>query len=97
MKNRFRHLVTSTILLLLTLATTAQDTARFRQDKSPGGRADSANQQSDTSRPRRGGMSSLFADSAKLTSSDYQLQIEKPMSSLIILRTKANWAWLCST
>lgn len=76
MKNRWRHLVAGYILLLFTLAATAQDSARFRQDRFPG-RTDSARQQSDTSRPRRGGMSSLFADSAKLTSSDYQLQIEK--------------------
>src|SRR5687768_9833217 len=76
MKNRWRHLVAGYILLLLSLATAAQDSARFRQDRFPG-RSDSARQQSDTNRPRRGGMSSLFADSAKLTSSDYQLQIEK--------------------
>ncbi|AXY76731.1 mechanosensitive ion channel protein [Paraflavitalea soli] len=76
MKNRWRHLVAGYILLLCSLATAAQDSARFRQGRFPG-RSDSARQQSDSSRPRRGGMSSLFADSAKLTSSDYQLQIEK--------------------
>ena len=76
MKNRWRHLVAGYILLLCSLATTAQDSARFRQERFPRG-SDSARQQSDSSRPRRGGMSSLFADSAKLTSSDYQLQIEK--------------------
>jgi small-conductance mechanosensitive channel len=76
MKNRLRHLLAGSILLLFTLAGQAQDTARFRQDK-PSGRPDSTRQAGDTSRPRRGGWSSLFADSAKLTSSDYQLQIEK--------------------
>ncbi|WP_276479464.1 mechanosensitive ion channel family protein [Paraflavitalea pollutisoli] len=76
MKNRFRHLVAGVILLVLTLTTHAQDSARFRQEK-PSGHADSTRNPSDTSRPRRGGMGALFADSAKLTSSDYQLQIEK--------------------
>lgn len=76
MKNHWRHQVTGYILFLLALATTAQDSTRFRQDPFPR-RNDSTRQASDTSRPRRGGMSSLFADSAKLTSSDYQLQIEK--------------------
>lgn len=77
MKNRWRHLVAGYILLLLSLASTAQDSTRFKQDNLRG-RPDSARQTPDTVRQRRGGgMSSLFADSAKLTSSDYQLQIEK--------------------
>lgn len=76
MKNRFLTLMTGVILLLLSLTTTAQDSSRYRQDRFPG-RTDSSRQNADTSRPRRGGWSSLFADSAKPTSSDYQLQIEK--------------------
>lgn len=76
MKNRWRHQVAGIILFLLTLAATAQDTTRSRQDNFRG-RSDTARQASDTTRRRGGGMASLFADSAKLTSSDYQLQIEK--------------------
>lgn len=75
MKNRFRHLVAGVTLLLLGLTTHAQDSTRFRSER-PAGRTDSTRNPADTSRPRRG-MGTLFADSAKLTSSDYQLQIEK--------------------
>ncbi|MDF2191076.1 mechanosensitive ion channel domain-containing protein [Paraflavitalea sp. CAU 1676] len=82
MKNHLRHLVTGYILLLLAITTHAQDTTRSRQDRFFGRNdstrrfSDSTRNPNDTSR-RRGGMSSLFADSAKLTTSDYQLQIEK--------------------
>jgi potassium efflux system protein len=77
MKNRWRHQVAGYILLLLSLATTAQDSTRFKED-SPRHRPDSARQTSDTTRMRRGGgMAAIFSDSAKLTSSDYLLQIEK--------------------
>ncbi|MBO9561394.1 MAG: mechanosensitive ion channel [Niastella sp.] len=77
MKNRWRHQMAVYILFLVSLTAAAQDSANFRQD-SLGRRGDSSRRASDTSRFRRGGgMSSLFADSAKLTSSDYQLQIEK--------------------
>ena len=77
MKNRWRHQVAGYILLLLSLATTAQDSTRFKQD-SLRYRSDSSGRTPDTTRMRRGGgMASLFADSAKLTTSDYLLQIEK--------------------
>ena len=80
MKNHWRHLAIASFLLL-TLTATAQDSTRFKQDSLPRNR-DSAGNRSDTSRWRRGGMASLFADSAKLTSSDYQLQIEKTYVTL---------------
>src|SRR5687767_3954944 len=67
----------SLLLLLCTLVSTAQDTTRVKTDSMPA-RSDSSGRPADTSRWRtRSGLSALFADSAKLTSSDYQLQIEK--------------------
>lgn len=76
MKNRWRRLLAGTVLSMLCLVATAQDTIVTNQDKIPG-RADSARKVPDTGRFRRGGMSGLFSDSARLTSSDYQLQIER--------------------
>ena len=63
------------VLLLSAFFATAQDSVRFNRD-SLRNRRDTSRQATDTGRARRG-MSSLFADSATLTSSDYQLQIEK--------------------
>ena len=52
----------------------------------PRGR-DSTSRQHDSSRVRRSGMISLFADSAQLTTSDYQLAIEK---TFVILENAEN-------
>jgi potassium-dependent mechanosensitive channel len=77
MKNRCRQLAVFCIVLFVSLNVLAQDTTRIKPD-SLSTRRDTTRQQSDTTRQRRGGgLASLFADSAKLTSSDYQLQIEK--------------------
>jgi small-conductance mechanosensitive channel len=81
MKNHWRYLAAASFLLF-TLVATAQDSTRFKRDSLPRNR-DTAGNRSDTARWRRGGgMASLFADSAKLTSSDYQLQIEKTYVTL---------------
>jgi potassium efflux system protein len=84
MKN-LRHLLAVASLLFAVLAVSAQDSTRFKQDSSVRRDRDTAGNRSDTARWRRGsggGMASLFADSAKLTSSDYQLQIEKTYVTL---------------
>lgn len=76
MRNLFGHLVILMICLVLACPAWAQDTSRKQQ--LPRNLADSVQKQPDTARMRRGGMiASLFADSAKLTTSDFQLQIEK--------------------
>jgi potassium efflux system protein len=87
MKNLWRYLAAASFIVL-TLAATAQDSTRFKRDSLSRNR-DTAGNRSDTARWRRGGgngggagMASLFADSAKLTSSDYQLQIEKTYVTL---------------
>jgi potassium-dependent mechanosensitive channel len=54
----------------------------FRRGDSSYRRGDSSYRRGDSSRMRGGVMSSLFADSNTLTSSDYQLQIEKTFLSL---------------
>ncbi len=77
MKNHSCYWLIPCILLFFPIFIIAQDTTRFKQDTVSVAR-DSTRDYRDTSRPRRGGMiSSLFADSAKLTSSDYQVQIER--------------------
>lgn len=80
MKNHLRHLAAICILFICALSAIAQDSTRRHQPDSLGRfRNDSTRNSSDTGRMRRGGggMASLFADTAKLTTSDYQLQIEK--------------------
>lgn len=77
------------LLLFITLSVTAeaQDSLRFRRDR---GR-DTGGRQSDTTRQgrwRRGG--SLFSDSVVLTSSDYQLQIEKTYVVLDHIRNESD-------
>jgi small-conductance mechanosensitive channel len=80
MKNR-SSLLAILLLLLFAQYSEAQENGRQRRD-SGSRRPDSLRQSSDSSRGRRGAMSALFADSAKLTSSDYQLQIEKSYVTL---------------
>jgi potassium efflux system protein len=73
MKNYLRHFILSYLLLLPFMAAVAQDAPHKQKNLQP----DTAKQFGDKPRMRKGGgMASLFSDSAKLTSSDYQLQIE---------------------
>lgn len=89
MKYRLRQLLICSMLLMTGLAIQAQDSARRPQPGDGRQRAESDTGRrrwdGDTSRRRpgdttrrrgMGGLASLFADSAKMTSSDYQLQIE---------------------
>ncbi|WPU91441.1 mechanosensitive ion channel [Mucilaginibacter sabulilitoris] len=71
MKNHLRCLTLACLLLTLCFAAIAQD-------KTKSLKPDTAKHVYNNTRQTKkgGGMSSLFADSAKLTSSDYQLQIE---------------------
>lgn len=93
MINLSRLLFAVSLLIISINSASAQDTTRFRRDsgnffrRDSGDRVgkfrDSAGRFSDTGRFRRqGGMSSLFADSTQLSSSDYQLQIEKTYVAL---------------
>lgn len=87
MRNPFGLLVLM-IGLVFACATQAQDTSRTQRVN---GKPDSTRQQSDTSRRGRGNMlKELFADSNKLTSSDYQLQIEKTYLILDNVRNKSS-------
>src|SRR6478752_8196941 len=73
------------ILLLASFLCSAQDSLRFRRDSTF--RNDTSRR--DTIRFRRG-MNSLFADSSKLTSSDYQLRIEKTYDVLSMIRNQSD-------
>jgi potassium-dependent mechanosensitive channel len=73
------------ILLLASFLCSAQDSLRFRKDSTL--RNDTSRR--DTARFRRG-MNSLFADSSKLTSSDYQLRIEKTYDVLSMIRNQSD-------
>ena len=86
MRNPFGLLVLM-IGLVFACATQAQDTSRTQRVN---GKPDSTRQQSDTSRRGRGMLRELFADSNKLTSSDYQLQIEKTYLILENVRNKSS-------
>src|SRR5690349_10082451 len=83
MRNPIGRLVILMICLVFTCPVWAQDSTRnhrFPRNLTDSMRQlpDSMRKQSDTSRWRRGGaLRELFADSAKLTTSDFQLQIEK--------------------
>src|ERR1700742_3765144 len=87
MKDRLRQLLICSILLIAGLAVQAQDSAGFRRPAD--GRRDADSSRRDTTRRRGGGMgmASLFADSAKMTSSDYQQQIE---NTYVILNNVEN-------
>lgn len=73
------------ILLFASFLCSAQDSLRFRKDSTF--RSDTSRR--DTTRFRRG-MNSLFADSSKLTSSDYQLRIEKAYDVLSLIRNQSD-------
>lgn len=89
MKNRWPGLVIGILLLLSCIDTTAQRIPGTTRDSLIRNQ-DSGRQNRDTSRFRReGGLSSLFADSSKLTSSDYQLQIEKTYNTLTNIDNKS--------
>jgi len=77
----YRHAL-PVLLVFFCITAAAQDSVRTATDTSSLRR--------DTTRARRNGMSSLFADSAKLTSSDYQLQIEKAYVTLNKIENKSN-------
>lgn len=74
MKSLLRFAVTTILPVFCFLLSVAQDSSISKRDNDRF-RSDSSRRWSDTSRPRRN--MSLFTDSTKLTTSDYQLQIEK--------------------
>jgi potassium efflux system protein len=74
MKNPF-GLLAIMIGLVCVSPVWAQDSSRVQRNSGTIG--DSTRKQSDTARRGRGMLRELFADSAKLTPSDFQLQIEK--------------------
>jgi potassium efflux system protein len=76
MKNHQRRLILSYLLLLSCLSAIAQTATHAKKTSS---QPDSVKKTQDTVRrhsKKGGGMASLFTDSTKLSSSDYQLQIE---------------------
>lgn len=75
-------------LLLTAVSSFAQDSLRFRRD--PANRNDTS-RRNDTTRFRRNrDLGSLFADSSKLTSSDYQLRIEKTYAVLSMIKNRSD-------
>lgn len=79
MKMLFRNIICCFLLLqfgVLQAQQNIRDSTRFRKD-STRMRKDTTGFRNDSARSGRGGVAALFADTAKLTSSDYQLQIEK--------------------
>lgn len=78
MKNLYKVYLSVYFLLISLFTLHGQDSARARHgaERSRFGH-DSGYHSNDTGRLRRGGMSVLFADSTQLTTSDYQVQIEK--------------------
>lgn len=86
MRNPF-GLVVLMLGLVFACAVQAQDTSRTQRIP---GKFDSTQQRSDTSRRGRGMLRELFADSNKLTTSDYQLQIEKTYLILNNVRNKSD-------
>ncbi|OQP59533.1 hypothetical protein A3860_37085 [Niastella vici] len=88
MKSRFGHLFLLMIVLVIVCPVWGQDTSRNHQI--PPNVPDSMRNKPDTARMRRGGaLAALFADSAKLTTSDYQLEIEKTYLLLNNVRNKS--------
>ncbi|HTF29198.1 MAG TPA: hypothetical protein VK625_10160, partial [Flavitalea sp.] len=95
MKKLIRLILFVIIIILTSNHISAQDTSRKKEDSlqrkaddrlgnrdTLNRRRDSSFRRSDTGRIRGGGMASLFSDSNALTTSDYQLQIEKTFLSL---------------
>lgn len=77
------------VALLFSISSFAQDSLRFRPDSL--NRKRDSTHKNDTTRFRRGqGMSALFADSSKLTTSDYQLRIENAYAVLSMIRNKSD-------
>ncbi|MFT3704080.1 MAG: mechanosensitive ion channel [Agriterribacter sp.] len=76
MKSLAQILATCITLFFFNVAT-AQDSTNFRRDSTRWRNDTTRHWGNDTARFRRGGMMSIFSDSNKLTTSDYQLQIEK--------------------
>lgn len=88
MKRHVGHLFILMIGLVVMCPVWAQDTSRKHQ--LPPNAPDTGQKQSDTAGRRRGGrLAALFADSAKLTTSDYQLEIEKTYLLLNNVRNKS--------
>lgn len=86
MKNPFGLLVIMIGLVFACPARAQQDTSRTQRIP---GKPDTTQQRSDTSRRGRAMLRELFADSNKLTTSDYQLQIEKTYLILNNVRNKS--------
>lgn len=88
MKNLQRYLALVCLLWLPYFVAVAQNTKPLQPKKI---KPDSAKRTPDTSRngKTKGRMSSLFADSAKLTSSDYQLRIENAYMVLNNIENKS--------
>ena len=85
MKSRLMVLTYGLVLLLSTLSLNAQS-----QTDSSATKRDTSSTNRDTSRNRRArALALLFADTAKLTSSDYQLQIEKTFVTLTNVANKS--------
>src|SRR6218665_1913962 len=75
-------------LILISVSSFAQDSLRFRRDSID---HSDTSRRNDTTRFRRNReLGSLFADSSKLTSSDYQLRIEKTYAVLSMIRNRSD-------
>lgn len=92
MKKHLCYLLLCCSILLSFSPVIAQDSTGVKQDSATLGK-DTARTLRDTSRRRGGMMASLFADSAKLTSSDYQIQIERTYVLFNNVKNKSELGW----
>src|SRR5688572_11304494 len=93
MKHHWCYPLIACLLFLSSFNTIAQDTMQFKRDSLSAAK-DTTRPGRDSIRTRRGGMmASLFADSSKLTSSDYQIQIERTYLVLNNLENKSELGW----
>lgn len=91
MKNLFRSGLILFYLAFCISPLAAQDSARVKDEKRYFPRDSSLRNANDTGRMRRGGaFTSLFSDSTQLTTSDYQLQIEKSYILLEKIENNSN-------
>ncbi|MFT3950311.1 MAG: mechanosensitive ion channel [Agriterribacter sp.] len=77
MKNFYSACVLLCVMLLCAIHLQAQDSTWGRRDRPRFGQDSAMRNGNDTGRMRHGGMAALFTDSTQLTTSDYQVQIEK--------------------
>ncbi|PZR26843.1 MAG: hypothetical protein DI535_12625 [Citrobacter freundii] len=88
MQKPVRFLALVSVLVFIAVSSFAQDSLRFKRDST--NRSDTS-RRNDTTRFRRNrDLGSLFADSSKLTSSDYQLRIEKTYAVLSMIRNRSD-------